>query len=174
MRYQYELPTKEGGDGRTGSRTPMQWKERLITNNKLLINNEQLINNMGFSSGPANWLYLPVDVEPGAPSVEAQEADPLSLLNTVKSLLCLRNDDVDLQSKPNLEIIHAVPGDRLFVYRRGSCIIAINPSGESLTINNEQLAIDKLRLLYLIGECRSEGNTIKLGAQSFVVWKTCG
>jgi maltose alpha-D-glucosyltransferase/alpha-amylase len=120
---------------------------------------------------------LPVDTDPEAPNVEAQEKDPLSLLNIVKDLLSLRNKEEDLQSKANLEIVHASSGDRSFVYRRGNCVMAINPSGERLTVNNrtfssEQLTNgNELKLLYTIGECRFIDGSIELGAQSFGVWK---
>ena len=116
MRYISGLPTKEGGYSRTGSRTPMQWKP----------------DGTGFSDAPPGDFYLPVDQEPNAPNVEDQQGDPLSLLNTVKTLLCLRRNEKDLGSKANLEIVHAPSGgygDRSFVYRRGSCIAGINPGG---------------------------------------------
>ena len=115
MRYLPDLPTKEGGYYRTGARTPMQWKAG---------------PNLGFSSAPAEKLYLPVDSAPDAPTVEAQEKDPRSLLNTVKALLRLRRAEPDLQSKPNLEVLYAEKGKLPFVYRRGSLVIAVNPGGK--------------------------------------------
>ena len=73
MRYQ-NLPTKEGGYFRTGSRTPMQWSDGV---------------NAGFSTGRSEDLYLPVDPSPDAPNVAAQERDPESLLNRLQRLLHL-------------------------------------------------------------------------------------
>ena len=167
MRYMYNLPTKEGGYGRTGSRTPMQWKAK---------SREHLtMNNMGFSATAADKLYLPVDDDSAAPSVEGQERDPASLLNIVKGLLKLRSNQDDLQSKANLEIVYAPnenSGDRSFVFKRGSCVAGINPSANSVTVNNEQLAGHKTpEPLFSIGDCVFENGSIQLGAQSFGVWK---
>jgi len=160
MSYLYYLPTKEGGYGRTGARTPMQWNKN---------------KNMGFSSAQEEMIYLPVDSDPNAPSVEDQENDPSSLLNTVKNLLRLRSSEEDLQSKANFEIINAPnasSGIRSFVYRRGSCVIAVNPGADEAQIYNEHLEINKeAKLLYSIGNCGFENKCIKLGAQSFAVWK---
>jgi len=182
MRYIADLPTKEGGYTRTGSRTPMQWNAK---NNEQLtkskeqrtINSEQLAgSNMGFSAALPELLYLPVDNDPAAPSVEGQESDPSSLLNTVKALLRLRNNEDDLQAKANLEIIHAPfanSGDRSFVFKRGSCVIAVNPGGNLVFVNYDKLTVNKNpSLLYSIGDCSYENGIMRLGGQSFGVWKT--
>ena len=113
MRYLADLPTKEGGYTRTGSRTPMQWDEG---------------KNLGFSKGLAEDLYLPVDPAPDAPTVGAQENDPASLLNTVKAILRLRHACPDLQADGSFAVLHAKKGDPLLVYRRGSLTLAVNPS----------------------------------------------
>ena len=155
MRYLNNLPTKEGGYTRTGSRTPMQWKGG---------------SSRGFSSAPQELLYLPVDSSHDAPNVENQEREPSSLLNMVKSLLHLRHSEEDLWSKPNLEIFHAPRGnalDRSFGYRRGSCLIAVNPGTNVVKIPVEGAG----RLLYSIGNCSYEDGCIKLEPQSFGVWK---
>jgi maltose alpha-D-glucosyltransferase/alpha-amylase len=162
MRYQAGLRTKEGGYFRTGSRTPMQWKKG---------------NNAGFSDAAGEALYLPVDADPDAPNVETQEKDPASLLNTVKALLRLRHSEKDLQSKPNLEILHAsaCSGDRSFVYRRGSCVMGVNPAANAV---NVALPIEGApRLVYSIGGCNFEkilggdSGCLRLQPQSFGVWK---
>jgi maltose alpha-D-glucosyltransferase / alpha-amylase len=66
-------------DDRNGVRTPMQWAPGL---------------NAGFSTAPADALYAPVNqAEPFGPdhvSVEAQAANPASLLNWTRHLLRLR------------------------------------------------------------------------------------
>jgi len=173
MRYQYELPTKEGGYGRTGSRTPMQWT---MKKEKVKKNSDQLsIQNMGFSSASPDKIYLPVDSKPDAPSIEEQEKDQSSLLNTVKTLLNLRNSEEDLQAKANLQIIHAPDassGDRSFVYRRGAFVMAVNPSANGISICNEQLAaINERIMVFSTGDCRYVKNCIELGGQSFGIWK---
>ena len=58
MEYIPDMPSKEGGFTRTGSRTPMQWKKG---------------KNAGFSDGAKELLYLPVN-ENGV-NVEEQLAD---------------------------------------------------------------------------------------------------
>jgi maltose alpha-D-glucosyltransferase/alpha-amylase len=118
MRYQGELPTKEGGYDRTGSRTPMQWTGGA---------------NKGFSSASADALYLPVDTEKNAPTVEESERNPQSLLNTVKALIALRKSEADLGSAPNLRILYAEKDTLPFIYQRGNFVIALNPGGKTVT-----------------------------------------
>jgi maltose alpha-D-glucosyltransferase/alpha-amylase len=117
MRSRDDLPSKEGGYGRTGARTPMQWDHS---------------HNAGFSSAPAEELYLPLDPAPDRPTVESQRAVPGSLLETVRRLIRLRLDHPALQAGGTFEPIHAKAGSPLLVYRRqtGSetIIVAINPA----------------------------------------------
>ena len=115
MRYLEQLPTKEGGYTRTGSRTPMQWNEG---------------KNLGFSAGKPDDLYLPVDPADDAPTVSAQRNDPGSLLNTMKAILSLRHQHPDLQADGSLAILHAKAGDPLLIYRRGELTLAVNPSAK--------------------------------------------
>ena len=149
MRY-LPLPTKEGGYLRTGSRTPMQWSGG---------------KNLGFSTGCADSLYLPVDPAPDAPTVEAQEADPDSLLHTVRALLNLRHAQEDLKENANLEILHARRGD-VFVYRRGDLVMAVNPSAREA-----EAPVDTAGKapLYQIGEYRAQSGRLVLAPQSFTV-----
>jgi len=157
MRYIGYLPTKEGGYSRTGSRTPMQWKPG---------------KGAGFSTAPPEKFYLPVNADPVAPNVETQEQDPLSLLNTVKTLLRLRHSEEDLGAKPNLEIVHAPhanSGDRSFVYRRGAYIIGVNPGTDTAQVLISAGGTPKQ--VYAIGNCDFEDGYCRLGAQSFGVWK---
>jgi maltose alpha-D-glucosyltransferase/alpha-amylase len=154
MRY-LNLPTKEGGYFRTGARTPMQWKAG---------------KNLGFSG--SDTPYLPVDDASDAPTVEAQEKDPASLLNTVKALLRLRHKEADLGARPNLEIIHAEKGGLPFVYRRGSLLLALNPSGHKAAVPVKfgpvKTAVESL---YAIGKAGLENGVCSLEAQSFGVWR---
>jgi maltose alpha-D-glucosyltransferase/alpha-amylase len=158
MRYLYSLPTKEGGYGRTGSRTPMQWNSG---------------KGMGFSSASSGKFYLPVDSAPDAPNVEDQEKDLSSLLNTVKTLLCLRRSEEDLCAKPNLEILYPANASdsncRFLIYRRGACIIAVNPGANTAKITLPVNGTPKN--IYSIGECCIKDGQCKLEPQSFGVWK---
>ena len=155
MRYIYNLPTKEGGYSRTGSRTPMQWSRG---------------GGSGFSTAPAEKFYLPVDTDPAAVNVAEQEKDPSSLLNTVKALLRLRRDNEDLGSKPNLEVLSsgsAESNDRSFIYRRGAFVVAVNPGANA--VQSPIAANGTPALVYSIGSCSFENGYIKLEPQSFGV-----
>ena len=113
MRFLRGLVSKEGGYDRTGSRTPMQWTHG---------------TNLGFSDASADKLYLPVDTSPDAPTVEGQEADPQSLLNTVRHVISLRHAMIDLQADAPFAVLYAEHNAYPFIYRRGDLTIAINPS----------------------------------------------
>ncbi|GMO29197.1 MAG: alpha-amylase family glycosyl hydrolase [Termitinemataceae bacterium] len=153
MRY-INVPTKEGGYYRTGSRTPMQWKAGA---------------NLGFSAAAADKLYLPVDGAADAPTVEAQEKDPASLLNKVKALIALRRAEKDLGALPNFSVIYAESGRMPFVYRRGSLLVAVNPSGECAKAAVPQTIAESP--LYAIGNCSAANGECSMDAQSFGVWR---
>lgn len=149
MRYRH-IPTKEGGYFRTGSRTPMQWTKG---------------KNLGFSTAPAENLYLPVDPAGDAPTVEAQEQDPQSLLNLVRRLTALRHQQADLQNYAPFAVYSAEPGSRIFAYKRGALLVAMNPGLEDLG-----LALDGgYTPLFTIGSAAPEGGSLHLGPQSFAV-----
>jgi glycosidase len=122
MRYR-NLPNKEGGYARTGSRTPMQWDGSA---------------NAGFSQAPADRLYLPVDPAGDAPNVAAQKDDPDSLLSFMHALIALRHDhdgpSQALRPSADLTIVFAHRGHRPFVYLRSTeqerILVALNPGTE--------------------------------------------
>ncbi|MCD8068850.1 MAG: DUF3459 domain-containing protein [Lachnospiraceae bacterium] len=153
MRY-LDVPTKEGGYQRTGSRTPMQWNGG---------------KNAGFSICPVDTLYLPVDTAPDAPNVAAQEADENSLLNTVKALLRLRHEEEELQADAAFEVVYAESGKLPFVYRRGDIVIALNPSAE--TVSAPVDAGDK-KICFSIGSGKVQDGKITLEPQSFLMLKS--
>jgi len=149
MDYRW-LPSKEGGYARTGSRTPMQW---------------QAGKNLGFSRSDSP--YLPTDDRPGAPTVESQQADPDSILNHVKALIALRQSHAELGNYSDFAVYSAEKGSRLFAYKRGGMICAVNPGkdGENLKLDG------KYEILYAFGDCRICGNDVQLPSQSFAVLK---
>ncbi len=151
MAYRW-LPSKEGGYHRTGSRTPMQW-----TNGE----------NLGFSSGSAADLYLPVDPNPGNTTVESQEKDPNSMLHYVRSLIALRQSHEALGNYSPFEVYSAEKGSRLFAYKRGNYLLAVNPGAEKL-----ELALDGgYEAIFTLGSAEIEGKTLNLSGQSFAVLK---
>ena len=117
MRSPASLKSKEGGYGRTGARTPMQWDDTL---------------NAGFSTAPAGKLYLPVEVAPDRPNVAAQQPDAGSLLNHVRSLIALRQSHPALAASAGFEAVYAEAGKYPFVYKRTSAeetlLIGLNPA----------------------------------------------
>jgi len=118
MRFVPGLPETEGsqiwpGWNRAGSRTPMQWDDG---------------PNAGFSSAPADALYLPVDPEPGRPTVAAQRASQGSLLHQVRRLIALRRHVPALRTWGGVEVLHA--GYPLVYLRGGTHLVVINPRRE--------------------------------------------
>ena len=123
MQYR-KLPSKEGGYERTGARTPMQWANA---------------KNAGFSNAPADKLYLPVSEAPGRPTVAAQESDPDSLLNRVRSLIRTRKALPALQADGDFKVIYAESGKLPFVYLREKAgqklMVALNPSDKAVSVD---------------------------------------
>jgi maltose alpha-D-glucosyltransferase/alpha-amylase len=117
MRSLNGLPSKEGGYGRTGARTPMQWDAS---------------TNAGFSTAPAEKLYLPVDPAADRPTVAAQLADPASSLNLTRTLIALRKAHPALGASGDFETVPVVPDGWPFVFRRAKdgeeILVALNPA----------------------------------------------
>ena len=159
MRY-LDIPTKEGGYTRTGSRTPMQWTKGA---------------NLGFSDAAEEDLYLPTDPAADAPTVETAEADPDSILHTVRALLALRHAMEDLQADAHFEPL-VTADEKPFVYQRGGLILAVNPSGRTLGAKNSDTLPgaalpQKAENIFSIGGGSLSGGVITMEPQSFVVWK---
>ena len=122
MRFQPDLPSKEGGYTRTGTRTPMQWNSQI---------------NAGFSDANPDQLYLPIDEAADRPNVQAQNECPDSLLNHVRRLLELRRNTPELRNEGGIKVLSEVSCRHLIYERRGDgrdrYLIAINPSREPVT-----------------------------------------
>jgi alpha-glucosidase len=118
MRFVPGLPDLEGsqiwpGWNRAGSRTPMQWDDG---------------PNAGFSAGPASALYLPVDPDPGRPTVAAQRADEGSLLHLVRRLIALRKTVPALRTGGPVDVL--ADGYPLVYLRGGTHLVVVNPREE--------------------------------------------
>jgi len=120
MRYIEKLPSVEGGYGRCGARTPMQW------NNK---------ENAGFSGAKSEKLYLPIDPDKARPDVESQEKDNNSLLNKVKMLNSVRKNTRDLQADADFIQLKLEDSSGIIAFSRGENTICIfnleNKSGST-------------------------------------------
>jgi len=128
LRFQDDLPGKEGGYARTGTRCPMAWDHS---------------HNTGFSTAPEADCYLPPDHSADAPDVAAQDADPGSLLNLVRGLLRLRRELPALGNTAKFAPLHATEHPSPFVYQRWAgrqrVIVAINPSATAHVLSLPQL-----------------------------------
>ncbi len=162
MRSVAGLPSKEGGFGRTGARTPMQWDAS---------------PNAGFSAAPPGQLYLPIDAAADRPTVAAQEGDPNSTLNVVRSLIALREAHPALQASGGFAAVVAEAGRLPFVYQRTKgderILVAVNPAARPCEVRLPATArfAEARKLAGEAGALQSDaqGWTVKLPAVSYAV-----
>ena len=161
-----DWPQVEGAyQPRNGARTPMQW-----SNDK----------NLGFSTGDASQLYLPVDPSPDAPNVAAQEKDPNSLLNKTRRLIALHHSEPALANYAEFVPVY-VDGPYPFVYARAAgndvVLVMLNPRAEASDATfNINVKFKKTRLLagdsFNISHDKKTGNmTIHMPATSYAIVK---
>ena len=169
-----QLPTNwpqvEGAyQPRNGARTPMQW-----SNDK----------NLGFSSGDADKLYLPVDPAPDAPNVSTQEKNPNSLLNKTRRLIALRHSEPALANYAEFVPIYPTDSSESsypFVYARAAgknvVLVMLNPKAEASDATfNINVKFKKTRLLagdnFKIGHNKKTGDmTVHMPATSYAIVK---
>lgn len=157
MRFVDGTPGKEGstfhnikapnaGDAngeRAGTRTPMQWNKK---------------QNAGFSTAPAEKLYLPIDSDRNRPDVDSQLTDPNSLLNFVKKLLRLRVEHPALGADGDFIFLNPRNIEYPLIYAREMgerrYVVAINP-----TDSQKAATVDYYgnKLQYLVQENTSAG-----------------
>ena len=122
MNYVENLVSVEGGYGRTGSRSPMQWDEGV---------------NDGFSSAPKEKLYIKMDDSADRPVASKQMAEEGSLYNEVKKLISIRQECSALQSKGEIEFIYAEKNEYPLCYIRSDenrkILVIINPADREVT-----------------------------------------
>lgn len=158
MRYVKGLTSVEGGYGRTGSRSPMQWDSGI---------------NAGFGNSAPDKLYIPLDPDPNRPTVEKSIADENSLYHEVKKLISLRKAHPALESKGKIDFICAEKNAYPLAYTReadGEKILAvINPSARPAEFECGLIAKE---VLYSFGgKAEADGKKIRIPAQSAVFMK---
>ena len=132
MRYVENLTSVEGGYNRTGSRSPMQWNTSA---------------NAGFSSAPAEKLYVPVDPDRNRPNAEKEMADDTSLYSEVKRLIALRMAHPALQSMAAIRFLS--DGDPLIYERtcdKETILVIIHPADRKVVVPDV-----KGEILYTVG-----------------------
>ena len=156
MRYLADLPSKEGGYERTGSRTPMQWDDSALA---------------GFSAAAEQLSDLPIDPSPDRPNVAAQRADKDSLWHHVERLIYLRQTEPDLLPDAPVELLSEGNGYPL-VYRRGeTLLIALNPGSQPHEVRLERTGDAATVLAY---HCRvshdERGWILHIGARGYGIF----
>lgn len=129
MRYVENLVSVEGGYGRTGSRSPMQWDSTL---------------NAGFSTAPKEKLYVPQDESADRPTVEKQLADENSLYHEIKKLIQIRQSHEALQSKGEIIFVYAKKNAYPLAYLRRTeaerILVVINPAAREVSFDCAYIA----------------------------------
>jgi glycosidase len=146
-----EIPNKEGGTlgevQRCGSRTPMQWSKG---------------KNAGFSTAPAEKLYLPIDNAEERPDVATEENEPASMLNFTRALLKLRREHPALANSADFQPLYAEKNKYPFVYLRLAgqerVMVAINPAKRACTVTlGEVMKASSLHPLLVQGASFRDG-----------------
>ncbi len=122
MRYVEGLTSVEGGYGRTGSRSPMQWDNTL---------------NAGFSTAPADRLYIPLDSAKDRPTAQSAMRDEGSIYNEIRRLISIRHSHAALDNLGGIEFVYAEKNAYPLAYlRQGGdekILVIINPANEEKT-----------------------------------------
>ena len=143
MRYVENLVSVEGGYGRTGSRSPMQWDDGV---------------NSGFSTAASEKLYIPIDPAADRPTVQAQISDENSLYNEIKRLIRIRRKHLALLSRGEIEFVYAEKNEYPLAYVRSAgnekILVVINPAAREAAFSGD----------FSAAECiYSFGTTAKIG-----------
>lgn len=138
MRYVEGLTSVEGGYGRTGSRSPMQWDDGV---------------NAGFSSAASDKLYIPLDSSSDRPTVSKQMNDNNSVYNEVVRLIKLRRAHKALMNKGKIEFVlsekNTYPLCYIRSYEDENILVIINPSDRKECFEYNKNISD---CIYSIGE----------------------
>ncbi|MCH5192435.1 MAG: glycosylase [Oscillospiraceae bacterium] len=154
MRYVENVVSVEGGYGRTGSRSPMQWDGSA---------------NAGFSSAAPDKLYVPIDPSPDRPAVSAEMDDENSLRSEIKRLIAFRQAHPALRSRGGIRFV-TVKGYPL-VYERSweseKLLVIVNPSDKAADF---EYAAKLGKTLYKYGgDISQNGDTVTVSGGTFAV-----
>lgn len=158
MRHVEGLVSVEGGYGRTGARSPMQWDSS---------------PNAGFSTAPKSELYIPQDESPDRPTAAAQMADEHSLRSGIKRLIEIRQAHKALQNRGEIEFVYAKKDTYPLAYLRYAgderILVVINPSDREASFPCE---FSPQELIYSFGgDVAADGKTFTVPACSAGFYK---
>lgn len=154
MRYVEGLTSVEGGYGRTGSRSPMQWDET---------------ENAGFSRASAEKLYIPLDPDENRPTLSRARADENSLYHEIRRLIGLRRAHKALGNRGEIEFLTTEKNQYPLAYLRSledeKILAVINPSDREQQFDSPLLPGKEL---YRFGEAvTADGTKITVPASSY-------
>ena len=136
MRYIEGLTSKEGGYNRTGARSPIQWDDS---------------ENAGFSSAPADKLYIPLDPDVSRPTAKAQMSDERSLRSEIKKLIDVQLNHAMIEATGDKTVIfisHRLSttriADRIIMLEKG-CIVEQGTHEELLSMNGKYAQMWKVQ-----------------------------
>ena len=165
MKYEMNLPSKEGSNERAGTRTPMQWAPGATA---------------GFSTCTPDKLYLPVATDGGKITVASEEKDPNSMLNFTRRLVSLRHATPALGNLADWKLVSDLKQPYPMVYQRTQgnqvCIVALNPSGKAVKAVLPHVGADKSKAKALIttgkaGYKAGKSDVVTLGPVSAAVFE---
>ena len=163
MKYQMNLPNKEGSNERSGTRTPMQWTKG---------------KNAGFSTSAPDKLYFPVDTENGKLTVEAQQGDQNSLLSYTRKLTALRHSTKALDNEGDWKLLNQKNQEYPMVYERTlgdeKYVVVVNPGAKAASLNISSVggkAVSVLSTGKVVYKSGKKTDAIKASGISAAVFK---